>query len=112
MPQVTDALSKDVHSQLVSQLDIFAANPWGFLGLDGAQFRLAIGYTEAACAVCCLIPGKLRKIALHILLIVLACATGTHVWHADGKWQPATILALQAVFQLYGERKAARSKKD
>ena len=38
-----------MHAQLASQLDVMAKAPWGFLGLSGETFRLAIGYTGALC---------------------------------------------------------------
>jgi hypothetical protein len=43
---------------LVTQLDAFAVEPWGFLGLSGQQFREAIGYTEAVGAIATLLPWQ------------------------------------------------------
>mmetsp|Transcript_44399 Transcript_44399/g.141346 ORF Transcript_44399/g.141346 Transcript_44399/m.141346 type:complete len:125 (+) Transcript_44399:402-776(+) len=107
--KVTDAISPEMHAQLALQLDVMAKAPWGFLGLSGETFRLAIGYTEVVCAICCILPGKLRLVALHLITIILVAAAGSHVYHKDGMWQPAAVLGGLAVGQLVQLKRAKKA---
>ena len=45
-----------MHGDLAKQLDAFAVEPWGFLGLSGEHFRMCIGYTEVTLAIATMLP--------------------------------------------------------
>lgn len=104
MEQVTDFVSKGAHAELAQQLE-----PWGFLGLEGTQFRELIGYIEGICALCIIQPAsphnRTRAFALFVLFNMLLAAFMMHVYHRDGRQRPALVLAGVAMFLLAGERR-------
>lgn len=51
-------MSAEVHADLKTQLDVFAKEPWGFLGLDGKDFRELLGYVEGTCALVIITPAS------------------------------------------------------
>ena len=109
-------MSAEVHAELKGQLDVFAADPWGFLGLNGTEFRELIGYVEAICALVIITPqspgNPARALALFVCFNILLAAFGTHVYHADGRQLPALVLAGCAMFLLAGEKRGGKVSTD
>mmetsp|Transcript_16447 Transcript_16447/g.40489 ORF Transcript_16447/g.40489 Transcript_16447/m.40489 type:complete len:148 (-) Transcript_16447:409-852(-) len=101
--KLTDTLSAEVHRELVTQLDAFAVEPWGFLGLSGEDFRRSIGWTEVLGAVATLIPWQPMRTAAQLLLVVLLhAAWGTHMKVEDDKGLPALVFAGMGMLLLTG----------
>lgn len=109
---MTDAVSAEVHAELTKQLDVFAKDPWGFLGLNGTEFRELIGYVEAICALVIITPQSphnvARAMAFFVCFNILLAAFLTHVYHRDGRQLPALVLAACAMFLLTGEKRGGR----
>lgn len=114
--KVTELVSAEVHAEMTKQLDVFAKEPWGFLGMDGTQFRELIGCVEGICAICMITPAsasnKMKELALFVCVNILLAAFMTHVYHRDGRQLPALMLAACGMFLLHAERRKGKISKD